>query len=182
MEITFKCSSCDQELAVEDVAAGTEIECPTCGTHLLVPEPEPEGSEAASQPEPEPEPEPPAEVGHAPSVSVAVNAIADSAAAKDRHHFSVPTHEGPSEILIRKANKPLEVAAKESDRKIRCKCIRRIDCMEVGKDHFDEHVTDFLCRVGENNVISVTSITYTHIDIGSQKILTDYGVMIIFRG
>ena len=53
--------------------------------------------------------------------------------------------------------------------------------MEVGKDHFDQFVTDFLSDVGESNIISVNPINYTHVDMGSRQILTDYGVMIVYK-
>jgi hypothetical protein len=74
------------------------------------------------------------------------------------------------------------VAAKETDKKMRVKTIRHTDCIEVGHDKFDEVVTNFLQKVGEANVISINSLTYTHIDIGSQKLLTDYAVLVVYRG
>jgi hypothetical protein len=43
-------------------------------------------------------------------------------------------------------------------------------------------VTQFLDRVGQDNVVSVNTVSYTHIDIGSQKLLTDFGIMILYRG
>jgi hypothetical protein len=52
----------------------------------------------------------------------------------------------------------------------------------VGHDKFDEVVTNFLIRVGEPNIISITTLNYSHLDIGSQKLLTDFGVMIVYRG
>jgi len=75
----------------------------------------------------------------------------------------------------------LEAAAK-GDKKIRIKTIRHTDCIEVGHDRFDEMVTQFLQKVGEDNIISITPLTYTHLDIGTQKLLTDYAVMIVYRG
>jgi hypothetical protein len=74
------------------------------------------------------------------------------------------------------------VAAKETDRKLRIKCIRHVDCVEVGRDRFEEMVGNFLAKAGEQNVVSINTITYTHIDVASQKLLTDYGVMIVFKG
>ena len=52
----------------------------------------------------------------------------------------------------------------------------------MGHDKFDEMVSNFLSKVGESNIISVNSLTYTHLDIGSQKLLTDYAVLVIYRG
>ena len=43
-------------------------------------------------------------------------------------------------------------------------------------------VSGFLVKIGESNVISITTLTYTHLDIGTQKLLTDFGVMIVYRG
>ena len=80
------------------------------------------------------------------------------------------------ERLIAKPLPPLEVAAKESDRHLRVKCIRHVDCVEVGHDRFDQVVTSFLSKIGDTNLVSITTIAYSHIDISSQKLLTDYGV------
>ena len=49
-------------------------------------------------------------------------------------------------------------------------------------DKFDEVVSAFLVKIGEANIISITTLTYTHLDIGSQKLMTDFGVMIVYRG
>ena len=35
---------------------------------------------------------------------------------------------------------------------------------------------------GAANMVSITTLTYTHLDIGTQKLLTDFGVMIVYRG
>ena len=111
-----------------------------------------------------------------------VNAIAASAAAKVEKHLKVPVRDKPSEKLIAKASVPLEVAAKESDRQMRVKCIRHVDCVEVGHDKFDEVVSNFLAKIGDQYVVSITAINYSVLDIGSQKLMTDYGVMIVYKG
>ncbi|MEI2723699.1 MAG: hypothetical protein V9H26_09195 [Verrucomicrobiota bacterium] len=108
--------------------------------------------------------------------------MSSSAAAKVEMHLKVPDHSHPGESLIGKPAVPLEVAAKESDRKMKVKTIRHTDCIEVGHDKFDEMVTAFLQRVGETNVVSLTPLTYTHLDIGSQKLMTDYAVLVVYRG
>ena len=77
---------------------------------------------------------------------------------------------------------PLEVAAKETDKKIRSRTIRHTDCIEVGHDKYDEVVTNFLNKIGEANIINITPINYTNLDIGTQKLMTEYGVFIIYRG
>ena len=171
MEVIFKCTNpaCGQELSVDESAVGSQIECPSCGQVLEVPAPEAAAPPIAHA-------APPAHTHAKESV------IAASASAKEEHHFQVPLHDEPSEILIAKPLRPLEVSAKDSEKRVRIRCIRRIDCMEVGKDHFDEFVTEFLSKVGETNIISVNTINYTHIDIGSRAILTDYGTMIVYKG
>ena len=73
-------------------------------------------------------------------------------------------------------------AAKETDKKMRVKTIRHSDCVEVGHDKFDEVVTNFLTKIGETNIISITPLTYSHVDIGGQKLLSDYAVMIVYKG
>lgn len=171
MDIIFDCPKCNQELAVDSTGAGSEISCPSCGEKIVIP--------ASSSSRSLPTTPPPA---HGHDAAHPINPIATSAAAKVEMHLKVPVHKGPSEVLIEKANKPLEVAAKESDRKVRVKTIRHTDCIEVGHDKFDEVVSNFLQRVGESSIISVNSMTYQHLDIGSQKVMTDYAVMIVYRG
>jgi DNA-directed RNA polymerase subunit RPC12/RpoP len=160
MDITFKCPSCDQELAVDASGAGSEIECPSCNQTITVPQPEP--GEGASAP------------------------AADMAAApppKEEKHFAVPVHTHAPEGLIKKPSaRPLDIIAKEGDRKMRIKTIRRTDCMEVGKDHFDEIVSAFLEKVGHANIVSISSINYSYTELASRQTLTDYGVMIVFKG
>jgi len=166
MDIIFNCPECQQELAVDSSGAGTEIECPTCGEKITVPQ----------------APPPSTAVPAAPAAEQPVNPIAASAAAKVEMHLKVPVRDKPGESLVAKPPPPLEVAAKESDRKIRTKTIRRIDCVEVGHDHFDEAVSSFLGKIGESNIVSINTVTYTYIDIGSQKLLTDFGVFVVYRG
>jgi len=171
MDVIFNCPECEQELAVDSSGAGTQINCPACGKSIVIPEPETvvprvgvdsENSPARVEPHP-------------------VNPIASSAAAKVEMHLRVPSNKA-AEVLIAKPLAPLEVAAKESDRRIRVKTIKHTDCIEVGHDKFDEVVTNFLVKVGEASIINITTLTYTHLDIGSQKLMTDFGVMIVYRG
>ena len=92
------------------------------------------------------------------------------------------TSKALSASLITKTAKPLEVAAQESDKTIRVKTFRHTDCIEVGHDKFDEFVTKFLNKVGQDHIISLTPLTYTHLDIGSQKLMNEYGVLIVYKG
>ncbi len=186
MDLIFNCPICDQELEVDASGAGEEINCPACGKTIRIPEPN--GRAAGSVPAPAAAAAAAAPVDGAPAGEVVgnwgkpVNAIAASAAAKVEKHLRVPVHAVPTEKLIAKAPVPLEVAAKESDRQLRVKCIRHVDCVEVGHDKFDEVVTSFLGKIGEQTLVSITPISYSIIDIGSQKQLNDYGVMIVYRG
>ena len=175
MDIIFKCPHCEQELAVDASGAGSEIECPSCAETIVIP------AKSTSLPHQTSGPLPTTPVpggAHQP-----VNAIASSAAAKVEMHLKVPlSKDKPTASLIAKPLVPLEVAAKESDKKIRIKTIRHTDCVEVGHDKFDEMLTNFLAKVGEANIISIHPLTYTYLDIGSQKLLTDYAVMVVYRG
>lgn len=166
MDMTFKCPACEQELEVDSSGAGSEIECPACNETIIIPPPSPEQlAEQALQAE-----------------GQAFNPIASSAAAKEEKHFKVPERAGPAEVLIKKASKPLEFAAKDSDRKIRIKTIRRAECVEAGKDKFDDIVSDILQQIGEPNIVALHPITYTQLDPGSQKLMNDFGLVIVFRG
>jgi len=173
MDVIFNCPKCEQELAVDSSGAGTEINCPSCGELIVIPEPHAPAPRAGNG---NPVVAPPASGGVHP-----VNAIASSAAAKVEMHLRVRSDKR-AESLIAKPLAPLEVAAKESDRKIRVKTIKHTDCIEVGHDKFDEVVSSFLVKVGEANIINISPMSYTHIDIGSQKLLTDFAVMIVYRG
>src|SRR5688572_29062628 len=124
MDLTFSCEHCKQQLAVDASAAGSEIECPSCGRSLTVPQPDPSNIHLS-------------------------NPMASSAAAREEKHFSVPVHDHPTEVLIATALPTLEVAAREEDKKLRIRCIKRVDCVEVGKDRFEEVVTSFLGKIGQ---------------------------------
>ena len=156
MDVIFNCSHCDQELSVDASGAGTTIECPSCGEKIVIPQP-------TTQP-----PRP-------------LNPMASSAAAKVEKHFAVPVHAKPTESLIGKPLPPLEVAAKEGI-KLRVKSIRRSDCVEVGRDHFDETVTNFLEKVGEANLVKIDTFNYTHMDLATRDWVTDYGVIVVYKG
>jgi hypothetical protein len=168
MDVIFRCSNpdCQQELSVDTAGAGSEIQCPSCGMTLVVPASEESASSAP----------PPA------AAYEDINPIHASAAAKEVHHFVVPEHEKAPKAQITKPLPPLEVSAKEGDKKMRIRCIRRTDCVEVGKDKFEEVVGNFLAGVGEANIVSIDTINYTHQDMGTRQILTEYGVLIVYKG
>ena len=171
MDVIFNCPKCEQELAVDSSGAGSEINCPSCGETIVIPEPEPTLARPGIESMP----------GVARVEAHPVNAIASSAAAKVELHLRVPSNKA-AESLIAKPLVPLEVAAKAGEKTIRTKTIRHTDCIEVGHDKFDEVVSKFLDKVGEENIISINTLNYSFLDIGTQKLLTDFGILIVYRG
>jgi DNA-directed RNA polymerase subunit RPC12/RpoP len=165
MDIVFTCDKCSQELSVDESAAGMEIECPSCSQRLNVP-----GSPPAPLP---------------PPASGALNPMASSAAARaEQPHFKVPTYDKavPAAPAIEKALTPLEVAARITDKQIKVRTLRHSDHVEVGKDLFDDHVSLILQKIGETNIISISPIAYTHLDLATRQWITDYGVIVVYRG
>jgi DNA-directed RNA polymerase subunit RPC12/RpoP len=156
MDMVFSCPKCKQQMEAESSLAGNEIACPACGTTMVVPDANP--------------------------ANIRVNPIASSAGAKQEYHFTVPVRDTPAEALIQKPAPPLEAAARSGDKTLRIKCIRRTDCVEVGHDRFDEIVSEFLQSIGEANLVSITPLTYTHLDIGTRQLMTDFGVMVVYKG
>jgi DNA-directed RNA polymerase subunit M/transcription elongation factor TFIIS len=156
MDLTFHCPHCQQELMVDASAGGQVIQCPTCNSEIGVPMPD------VTNIRPH-------------------NPIHDSAAAKVEHHFVVPVHEGPPEPLIPQKKRDEEVS-EGLEKKVKIRIFRHSDCIEVGHDRYEEFVSAFLNKVGWENVLSTTTLNYTHIDIATQKILTDYAIQIIYRG
>ena len=168
MDIIFNCPHCEQEMAIDSSGAGSEIQCPSCGEKITIPA-------APTPPPPGPAPAESADSGHQ-------HTIASSAAAKVEMHLKVPVRDKPGEVLIAKPKTPLAAVARGADKKTRVRTIRHAACIEAGHDKFDERVSEFLNEVGETNIIGVHTISYTHFDVGTQKILTDYGVLVFYRG
>lgn len=169
MDIVFNCPNCDQELAVDQSGAGTQIDCPSCGEHLTIPS---SGKvTTGSLPPVTPPPSSPM-----------MSPINVSAAAKVPLHLKVPVRDKPGESLIDKPKPPLEVVQKGAGKRLRIHTIRRASCLENGHDKFDEKVTAFLQEVTETNLVGIHTISYEMFDVGVQKIMTDYGVLIVYRG
>jgi DNA-directed RNA polymerase subunit RPC12/RpoP len=152
MDIEFKCPQCEQDLSADANDAGTEIECPACHANIVIPQGTPVEAGAPASP---------------PN--------------REEKHFSVPVRDKPGDSLIAKPLPSLEASAKEGV-KLRIKTIRHSDCVEVGKDHFDEFVTKFLDKIGEPNVVSISTFNYTHMDLATRDWVTDYGVLVVYRG
>jgi hypothetical protein len=108
--------------------------------------------------------------------------MATSAAAKVEHHFSVPVSNKPVTQLVARQTKIAEVSAKGAALRVRVKTIRHSDCIEVGHDRFDEIVSDFIGKTGDTNIVSLTPITYTHTEHGGDRLVTDYGLVIVYKG
>lgn len=166
MDIVFNCPNCEQELAVDQTGAGSEIECPTCHETITIP-----STKAAT-----------GSLPAAPATPVTVSAVAASAAAKMELHLKVPVRDKPAEPLIGKPKPPLEVVQKGAGKRLLIRTIRHASCIEGGHDKFDEKVSATLQDIGETNLVAVHTIGYEHFDVAVQKIMTDYGVLIIYRG
>jgi hypothetical protein len=164
MDIVFNCPNCEQELAVDSSGAGNNLECPTCHETITVPA-APASAESA-----------------APPPSLAASPISTSAAAKVEMHLKVPVLDKAPAPLIAKPKPPLEAVVRGAGKKIISHTIKRSACMESGHDKFDEVVSKFLNDVGETNIIAMHTISYTFLDIGTQKLLNDYGLMVVYRG
>jgi hypothetical protein len=52
----------------------------------------------------------------------------------------------------------------------------------VGKDHFDERVSEFLEQVGQANIVSINTVNYSAIDMATHHQVSDYGVLVVFKG
>ena len=170
MDIVFNCPNCEQELAVDQSGAGSQIECPSCGETITIPA-------SAGKLTTGSLPAPPS--GTPPPAPSSINT---SAAAKVELHLKVPVHDKPAESLIGKAKPPLEVVQKGAGRRLRIHTIRRAACVENGHDLFDDKVSAFLQEVGESNIVSTHVVVYEQFDVGIQKIMTDYGILVIYRG
>jgi ribosomal protein S27E len=168
MEIIFNCPNCSQELSVDGEGAGTQIPCPTCGETITIPE-----KSTKDVPPSVEEPQAP---------RLAPSAMASSAAAKVEMHLKVPVRSTPAESLIKKAAVPLDAVARGADKQIRVRTMRHDKCVDAGHDKFDEMVSKALAAIGEHNIISLHMFNFEHFDVQTQKVMTDYGLLIVYRG
>ncbi len=166
MDIVFNCPNCEQELAVDSSGAGSSLECPTCHETITVP--------GTSAPAPA--------ASDVPALSLAASPISTSAAAKVEMHLKVPQFDKAPAPLIAKPKAPLEAVVRGAGKKIKSHTIKHGACFESGHDKFDEVVTKFLNEVGEPNIIAMHAVSYSFLDIGTQKLLNDYGLMVLYRG
>lgn len=187
MDINFNCPKCDVDLAVDASGAGSAINCPACGEPITIPG-ESTAPPPLTRPPSAPIAPPPVAATSQPSVSdrmaghLPVNAMASSAAAKVERHFSVPTSNKPVVQLVSKRELAVEAPTRETETRVRVKTIRHSDCIEVGHDIFDQVVSDFITKVGHSNVISIAPVNYTHTEHGGDRLVTDFGLIIVYRG
>ena len=171
MDVSFHCPSCNLHISADADAVGEEINCPQCEHPFRIP---------PGQPATEPVPvavkkttvRTPTGVGTAPP------AAKPEEHAPEHKSLSVPHHHGPQESLVKKA---AHAEHKDEPPKIRVKTIKRGSCVEVGHDLFDEKVTEFLNKVGQENIIHMSAIGYGAMD-STGHMLPDYGIMIVYRG
>ncbi len=165
MDINFACPNCDVLLTADDSMVGDEIQCPQCSLTFNVPE---------GTPVP-----PPPEVDVTEEILAASSAPAEEKP-RQRVSLTLPSSAPGTSALIEKANKPLEVSAKQGISFV-VRTLRRAECVVNGKDRFDDMVAEVLSGVGEEHLHSVTPISYSYVDKASQLALADYGVMIIYK-
>ncbi|HEY1170838.1 MAG TPA: hypothetical protein VGH19_05655 [Verrucomicrobiae bacterium] len=162
MDINFACPNCNVLLTADSSMVGDEIQCPQCNLTFNVPEGTP--------------------VPPAPAIDPAEEILAATSTPevkpRQRVNLTLPSAGKNAGALIEKANKPLEVSAKLGISFV-VRTIRRAECIVSGKDRFDDMVAEVLSGVGEDDLHSITPISYSHESGG--KILTDYGVMIIYK-
>ena len=159
MDIVFNCPHCGLSLEVDQDAAGQQFDCPTCQKSVTVPT-------AAA----------------VPNQTALTGTAGPTPSPRDEKRMAVPASQKPGGSLIQKPNKSLELAAKESKPGMRVKTLRHSDFKDGGKDKFDEVVSDFLNKIGDQAIVSITPIQCSYLDIGTQKLLPDFGVLVIYRG
>ena len=64
---------------------------------------------------------------------------------------------------------------------VRVKSFKRTEFIEIGRDRFDEAVSDALTAIGAEKIINIIPLNYEHIDIATEKIVTDYGLIVIYK-
>jgi len=65
--------------------------------------------------------------------------------------------------------------------KLRLVTLKHTQFLEMGKDLFDQRVTEFLQAIGEENIVAIQPISYQHIDMTTRETVIDYGVVVVYR-
>ncbi|MEQ2007499.1 MAG: hypothetical protein ABMA26_11935 [Limisphaerales bacterium] len=185
MDTSFNCPKCNLHITADECVVGEEIDCPECNEKFRVPppakpKPVPVAVKSATPAATPAAAAHPAPAHAAPAVAAAPPKIEAKPAAHAPEHkpFSVPKREGPQESLVKKV---VHAEDAHQEKKIRVKTIKRGSCVEVGHDLFDEKVTEFLNKVGRDNIINVNAISYGAMD-STGHMLPDYGIMIVYNG
>jgi len=172
MDIVFNCPECRQELEVEETGAGSQIDCPSCGATITIPEPSPRNMRAV----------PAGGLPGGVSTTTAAPATDTPGATVARgKHLRVPVGK-KSAAKIEPPKPMLETQAKGLDKKLRVKTMRNGDYANHGPGAFDAAVTEFLSKLEEHALVSVTPIQYMHPNGNTSTYIQDYGVMILYRG
>ena len=100
---------------------------------------------------------------------------------KEKHSHSVPVREGSAEMLLKKKTAAEPADAAPHPKQFRIRCIKRINCVEVGHDLFEDKVAKAIEKIGDENVVSLHPISYGYMDTVGHM-LPDYGVMIVYKG
>lgn len=171
MDVIFNCPKCEQELAVNSSGAGSDINCPSCGESITHPRTRNGGPPARPG---DPHQRPAHRAAHGQSHRLLGGGKGGDALARaDPQDDREPDCQAAGPAGGRRQGH------REKDA---TKTFRHNDCIEVGHDKFNEFVTTFLNKVGKANIISINTLTYTYLDIGTQKLLTDFGLLIVYRG
>ena len=173
MDVSFHCPSCDLHISADADAVGEEINCPQCEHSFRIPPGRP-----ASEPVPVAVKKTTVRTPTVAVVAPPAKPTKPAAHAPEHKPLSVPKHHGPQESLVKKTT---HVEQKDEPPKIRVKTIKRGSCVEVGHDLFDEKVTEFLNKIGQENIIHMSAIGYGAMD-STGHMLPDYGIMIVYRG
>ncbi len=207
MDTSFNCPKCNLHITADECVVGEEIDCPECGEKFRVPPPakpklvpvvvksatpaahaapvlhaapaHPAAAHPAAGHATPAHPVPAHEAAKAAGAAEPPKPEAKPAAHAPEHKpFVVPQRSGPQESLVKKT---VHAEDKHEEKKIRVKTIKRGSCVEVGHDLFDEKVTEFLNKVGRENIINVNAISYGAMD-STGHMLPDYGIMIVYNG
>lgn len=177
MDTSFSCPKCSLHITADESVVGEEIDCPECNEKFRVPPP--------AKPKPfsivpkvaMPAAAPSASTPHAAPAAAEAHKPAN-AHAPEHKPLSVPRREGSQESLVKKT---VHAEDLHEEKKIRVRTIKRGSCVEVGHDLFDEKVTEFLNKVGRENIIHMSAITYGAMD-STGHMLPDYGIMVVYNG
>lgn len=168
MDTSFNCPKCNIHITADECVMGEEVDCPKCNEKFRVPLPQKPNTIPVVPPAPVP----------AATAPGPAKPEAPKPAAPEHKPLSVPQRSGPQESLVKKA---AHTEHKDEPPKIRLKTIKRGSCVEVGHDLFDEKVTEFLNKVGQENIIHMNTIGYGAMD-STGHMLPDYGILIVYKG